>query len=76
MRPRRCENCSHWSSTDQVWGECTVAGRYRTGQRMHATYWDEPGDVRDANLETASDFGCVEWSSLAAVVKRIAAKAT
>ena len=76
MSARRCENCSRWSSTDQVWGECTVASRYANGQRSHATYIEEPGRVLDACLETRHDFGCVEWKSYAAVAKRVAQPVT
>lgn len=62
MPKRRCENCSQWSSTDSVWGTCTTASS--SGQ------WRNEAK-RPADLETRADFGCVEWRSLAAVVRRI-----
>lgn len=77
MAKRRCENCASWSSTDSVWGECTTASsngqRRNEARRAAASYVASLGDVHPADLETRADFGCVEWKSLAAVVKRIAA---
>ena len=70
MPKRRCENCSHWSSTDQVWGECLYAGTDADEQRKaDARYVLAPGEVVQADLWTRWDFGCVAWSSLAALVK-------
>ncbi len=78
MPKRRCENCSHWSSTDSVWGNCFIAstnGQWRNeAKRACASYVASLGDVQPADLETRADFGCVEWKSLTAVIKRIAAK--
>lgn len=70
MAKRRCENCTRWSSTDQVWGDCTLHSERDRGQdrRAYAAYVDGPGDVRDAELRTKWDFGCVCWESLASLV--------
>lgn len=68
---RRCENCSHWSSTDEVWGDCGYAMRDSIDHTANATYVHSLGDVRSATLETRRDHGCVAWKSLAAVLRRI-----
>ena len=69
---RRCENCSHWSSTDQVWGECTlISDRRRDERKAFAQYVAAPGDVEDADFWSRWDFGCALWASLAAAIKRI-----
>ena len=70
---KRCENCSHWSSTDQVWGSCTLISACDRAQdrRAFAQYVAAPGDVEDAEFWTKWDFGCRLWDSLAAVIKRV-----
>lgn len=73
MSRRRCENCSHWSSTDQVWGECTLLSAPDRGQerKAHAQYVAAPGDVENADVWSRWDFGCVLWDSLATAIRRI-----
>lgn len=69
---RRCENCSHWSSTDQVWGECTLISDHRRDERKaFAQYVAGPGDVEDADFWSRWDFGCSLWASLAGAIKQI-----
>lgn len=71
MTKRRCENCTHWSSTDQVWGECTLLSAPDRGQerKAHAQYVLAPGEVEGAEVWSRWDFGCVAWASLASLVK-------
>lgn len=71
MPKRRCENCSHWSSTDQVWGECTLLSAPDRGQerRAYAQYVAAPGEIEDAEVWSKWDFGCVAWDSVASLIK-------
>lgn len=74
MSPRRrCENCSHWLSTDHVYGECTLLSAADRGQerKAYAQFVHAPGDVDDAEIWSRWDFACVLWESLKAVIKRI-----
>lgn len=72
-RPRkRCENCTQWSSTDQVWGSCTYASsRDRDGTKIALAEYVDLGEEHQADLNTRYDFGCVLWASLAKAIKRI-----
>lgn len=66
----RCENCTQWSSTDSVWGDCLYAsskGANSEERLMEATYVRK-GDERTAVLETKWTFGCVAWKSLKAAL--------
>lgn len=71
---RRCENCSAWSSTDRVWGDCTVIRSENSFRpSIERAYVNEEGSRPQAELWTKYNFGCVEWASLKAVVASIAA---
>lgn len=60
-KPRkRCETCSHWSSTDKVWGDCMYASTEDYGKIAQANYVSG-GNARQATLETKYDFGCRVW---------------
>jgi len=67
-----CKNCSHWSSTDKVWGYCShIESDYpsadpRTRASINLCTYDGSAD-----LWTKHDFGCREWASLKAALKRI-----
>lgn len=76
MSRRRCENCSHWSSTDQVWGDCTLLSAPDRGQerRAYAAFVAGPGEVEDAEVRCRWDFGCVAWDSLGVLVKGMTKK--
>jgi len=69
MAPRRrCENCSHWASTDRVWGSCGYASSRDDGYKIaHATYV-RVGREEQAELETKFNFGCVIWKSTRAAL--------
>ena len=65
-----CKNCANWSSTDQVWGHCTqIVSDYPDGdKRASINLCTHDGT---ADLWTREDFGCREWSSMRAALKRI-----
>lgn len=67
---RRCENCSQWSSTDQVWGDCTYASARDDGTKIANATYTRLGDEKQAELETRYDFGCSMWKSLQSAVKK------
>lgn len=72
-----CKNCANWSSTDQVWGECTkIEGDYPNGDikcRASINVIRGREDVTEVEFWTREDFGCRAWSSLRAVLNRIEA---
>jgi hypothetical protein len=70
---RRCENCVHWSSTDQIWGDCTLISVPDRGQDREAVaqYVAAPGEVEDGEFWSKWSFGCSLWQSLAAAIKRV-----
>ena len=67
-----CKNCANWSSTDQVWGHCTqIVSDYPDGNKrasINLCTYDGSAD-----LWTREDFGCREWSSMRAALKRTTA---
>lgn len=70
MMRKRCENCSQWSSTDQVWGECMYASSRDDGTKIAHARYISLGDEKQAELATRYDFGCSLWKSLRSAVKR------
>lgn len=68
-----CKNCAHWSSTDQVWGDCAeIVSDYPNAPKKIASInlICHDGEA-EADFWTREDFGCRAWSSLKAVLKRI-----
>lgn len=60
-KPRkRCENCSRWSSTDKVWGDCMYASTEDHAKIAQAQYVIS-GLEHQATLETRYDFACRVW---------------
>lgn len=70
-----CKNCVFWDSTDQTWGECSqIIADYPNGAQKRASincYRSDAEDFEEIGLWSAHDFGCREWKSLAATLKRI-----
>jgi hypothetical protein len=68
-----CKNCSHWSSTDRVWGYCTqIVSDYPNALEKAASINLCTYDG-SADLWTREDFGCRAWSSLKVALKQIEA---
>lgn len=68
-----CKNCANWSSTDQVWGHCThIESDYPSADPKNRASINLCTYDGTADLWTREDFGCREWKSLRAALKRIA----